>query len=46
MVPAIPGSGSGLVGLTERVRLAGGQLDHAARRGEFRLHAWLPWPQT
>jgi signal transduction histidine kinase len=44
--PAIPGSGRGLVGLTERVRLAGGQLDHAAGPGEFRVHAWLPWPST
>jgi signal transduction histidine kinase len=42
--PAIPGSGRGLVGLTERVRLAGGQLDHAAGPAEFRLQAWLPWP--
>ncbi len=40
----IPGAGTGLVGLTERVRLAGGQLDHQASAGEFRLHAWLPWP--
>jgi signal transduction histidine kinase len=36
--------GTGLVGLTERVRLAGGQLDHQATVGEFRLRAWLPWP--
>jgi signal transduction histidine kinase len=43
-VPAIPGTGTGLVGLTERVRLVGGQLDHQATPGEFRLHAWLPWP--
>jgi signal transduction histidine kinase len=42
--PPIPGSGTGLVGLTERVRLAGGRLDHEAAGGEFRLHAWLPWP--
>ncbi|HEX3789113.1 MAG TPA: histidine kinase [Pseudonocardiaceae bacterium] len=41
---SIPGAGTGLVGLTERVRLAGGQLDHQAVSGEFRLHAWLPWP--
>ncbi|HEX5117748.1 MAG TPA: histidine kinase [Pseudonocardiaceae bacterium] len=41
---AIPGSGSGLVGLTERVRLAGGQLDHRATSDEFHLRAWLPWP--
>ncbi|QKW40552.1 sensor histidine kinase [Actinomadura sp. NAK00032] len=39
-----PGSGTGLVGLTERVRLAGGRLDHEAAAGEFRLRAWLPWP--
>ncbi|NDU76643.1 sensor histidine kinase [Actinomadura sp. DSM 109109] len=42
--PLAPGSGTGLVGLTERVRLAGGQLDHQAAGGEFRLRAWLPWP--
>jgi signal transduction histidine kinase len=42
--PAIPGAGIGLVGLSERVRLAGGQLDHQTAAGEFRLHAWLPWP--
>ncbi|MEU5995364.1 histidine kinase [Spirillospora sp. NPDC047418] len=39
-----PGSGTGLVGLTERVRLAGGRLDHEAAAEEFRLRAWLPWP--
>jgi signal transduction histidine kinase len=43
-VPIAPGSGLGLVGLTERVRLAGGQLDHQIIDGQFRLHAWLPWP--
>ncbi|HEX6336796.1 MAG TPA: histidine kinase [Jiangellaceae bacterium] len=43
--PAIPGSGTGLIGLAERVRLAGGRLDHGTSdAGEFRLHAWLPWP--
>ncbi|WP_433469785.1 histidine kinase [Spirillospora sp. CA-128828] len=42
--PLAPGSGTGLVGLTERVRLAGGVLDHEAATGEFRLRAWLPWP--
>ena len=36
--------GAGLVGLTERVHLAGGRLDHQATGGEFRLHASLPWP--
>jgi signal transduction histidine kinase len=40
----IPGSGTGLVGLTERVRLAGGQLDHRATGTEFRVSASLPWP--
>jgi signal transduction histidine kinase len=42
--PAITGSGTGLVGLTERVRLAGGKLDHQVTDGEFRLSARLPWP--
>lgn len=42
--PLAPGSGLGLVGLTERVRLAGGQLDHHSTGGEFRLRARLPWP--
>lgn len=40
----IPGAGAGLVGLTERVRLVGGQLDHQLTAREFRLHASLPWP--
>ena len=39
-----PGTGTGLVGLTERVQLAGGRLDHEVTAGEFRLRAWLPWP--
>ncbi|HEV8278311.1 MAG TPA: histidine kinase [Streptosporangiaceae bacterium] len=42
--PAITGSGTGLIGLTERVRLAGGKLDHQVTGGEFRLSARLPWP--
>jgi signal transduction histidine kinase len=42
--PAIGGSGTGLIGLTERVRLAGGELGHQAADGEFRLSARLPWP--
>ncbi|SIR30252.1 Signal transduction histidine kinase [Micromonospora avicenniae] len=36
--------GAGLVGLTERVHLAGGELDHQVIGGEFRLHASIPWP--
>jgi signal transduction histidine kinase len=39
------GTGSGLIGLTERVRLAGGEFDHGADTdGEFRVGASLPWP--
>ncbi|WP_245930229.1 sensor histidine kinase [Allonocardiopsis opalescens] len=43
--PLAPGAGAGLVGLTERLRLAGGRLDHGPAGGEFRLRAWLPWPE-
>ncbi|MFB7368808.1 sensor histidine kinase [Streptomyces sp. NPDC056222] len=44
-VPHVPGSGQGLIGLTERATLAGGRLDHGpAPGGGFALHAWLPWP--
>ncbi|WP_158896105.1 sensor histidine kinase [Amycolatopsis anabasis] len=40
----IPGSGQGLIGLTERATLAGGRLEHGPTgSGEFRLAAWLPW---
>jgi signal transduction histidine kinase len=48
--PAMPGSRSGLLGLSERVSLAGGRMDYGARRGsggsgiDFSLEAWLPWP--
>ncbi|AUS80693.1 two-component sensor histidine kinase [Actinoalloteichus sp. AHMU CJ021] len=42
---AVPGSGQGLLGLRERVRLAGGDLEHGPRpEGGWRLRAWLPWP--
>ncbi|MEU8300922.1 histidine kinase [Micromonospora sp. NPDC048909] len=41
----LPGAGTGLVGITERVTLAGGRLEHGRDdRGDFRLAAWLPWP--
>ncbi|MER8230930.1 histidine kinase [Streptomyces sp. NPDC094049] len=44
-VPHVPGSGQGLIGLTERAALAGGRLEHgSAPGGGFSLHAWLPWP--
>lgn len=43
--PLAPGTGTGLVGLTERVRLTGGRLDHEVTAdGGFHLRAWLPWP--
>jgi signal transduction histidine kinase len=43
--PEIPGSGTGLIGLAERAMLAGGRLEHGhTRQGDFRMHAWLPWP--
>jgi signal transduction histidine kinase len=42
--PAAPGSGSGIIGLPERIGLAGGYLDHGSTAGEFRLRASLPWP--
>lgn len=42
----IPGSGTGLVGLTERATLSGGRLDYGLDKdGGFRLSAWLPWPR-
>ncbi|WP_308128112.1 sensor histidine kinase [Modestobacter italicus] len=41
----LPGGGTGLVGLLERVSLAGGHLAHGwTPDGEFRLRAELPWP--
>lgn len=40
---ALPGAGAGLVGLRERVTLAGGELEHlVGPRGEFVLRARLP----
>ncbi|WAM00462.1 sensor histidine kinase [Streptomyces sp. Je 1-369] len=43
-VPAVPGSGQGLIGLAERATLAGGRLGHeAGTDGGFHLEAWLPW---
>jgi signal transduction histidine kinase len=40
----IPGSGTGLIGLTERVRLAGGRAEHRTAGEEFLLEVWLPFP--
>ncbi len=40
-----PQSGLGLIGLRERVELAGGRLDHMTTpQRDFVLSAWLPWP--
>jgi signal transduction histidine kinase len=42
----IPGTGAGLLGLAERATLSGGRLEHGLdEHGDFRLRAWLPWPQ-
>lgn len=43
-VPPVPGSGQGLIGLTERATLAGGRLEHGATAdGGFEVRGWLPW---
>ena len=42
--PALPGSGAGLLGLQERVALAGGTLVHGPdASGDFLVAAELPW---
>jgi signal transduction histidine kinase len=40
---ATPGSGLGLVGLSERAQLRGGGLVHRQEDGDFVLHGWIPW---
>lgn len=45
----VPGAGSGLIGLAERVELLDGRLRHGVRGDPrtgltFELEAWLPWP--
>ena len=42
----MPGTGTGLIGLSERLELAGGRLAGRNSGGEFRLQAWLPWPES
>lgn len=42
----IPGAGSGLIGLAERVAMDGGVLLHRVDGDEFVLTAELPWPAT
>jgi signal transduction histidine kinase len=39
----VPGSGTGLIGLGERVTLAGGRVEYGAEEDRFRVEAWLPW---
>ena len=39
-----PGAGLGLVGMRERVALAGGRLVIQDGQRRFTLEAWLPWP--
>ncbi|MGN9758097.1 sensor histidine kinase [Streptomyces sp. SD31] len=43
-IPHVPGSGQGLIGLTERATLTGGRLEHGpVADGGFEVRAWLPW---
>ncbi|MFJ7076855.1 sensor histidine kinase [Streptomyces sp. NPDC098781] len=43
-VPHVPGSGQGLIGLTERATLAGGLLEHGpTAAGGFEVRGRLPW---
>jgi signal transduction histidine kinase len=45
-VPPVPGSGQGLVGLTERAALTGGRPEHGATAaGGFEVGAWLSWKE-
>ncbi|MCS0600099.1 histidine kinase [Streptomyces sp. LP11] len=45
-VPPVPGSGQGLIGLTERATLTGGRLTHGPTPdGGFEVRAWLPWSE-
>jgi len=40
----LPGAGTGLIGLRERVEVVGGRLEHGPTPdGQYRLRAWLPW---
>lgn len=42
-VPTLPGAGTGLVGLRERVTLAGGTIEHGPDGDEFVVRARLRW---
>ncbi len=39
----LPGSGTGLIGVDERVALAGGRVEYGPDGDRFRVEAWLPW---
>jgi signal transduction histidine kinase len=39
----VPGAGAGLIGVGERVTLAGGRVEYGRHGDAFRLEAWLPW---
>ncbi|SFO43847.1 Signal transduction histidine kinase [Geodermatophilus obscurus] len=42
--PALPSGGTGLIGVLERVSLAGGRLEHGwTPTGDFRVRVELPW---
>jgi signal transduction histidine kinase len=40
---ATPGSGLGLIGLSERAELRGGRLEHGRDGSMFVLRGWIPW---
>lgn len=40
---ATPGSGLGLVGLSERAELRGGRIEHRRDGATFVLRGWIPW---
>ena len=40
------GSGTGLVGIRERVQMLGGTVETHAENGTFALSVYLPWPET
>ena len=45
----VPGSRSGIIGLSERIELAGGRIEYGIARSSvgvvYRLEAWLPCPK-
>ncbi|GGM68753.1 sensor histidine kinase [Dactylosporangium sucinum] len=43
-VSTVPSGGAGLVGIRERLLLAGGRVEYGTTGDRFRLEAWLPWP--